>query len=289
MYKSALGLQEAPFGVTPDPKFVYLSARYRNALAGLTYGILGRKRFILLTGDVGTGKTTLIRTAIKHLPLSRTRVSLILNSTLTAQEVLEATLSSFGLTEIPPSKVERLTLLEGLLKADERHGRTGTLIIDEAHKLGYDALEEIRLLGNLDSLQIVLAGQNELIELLDREELRAFKQRISLRLSVEPLSPTEVVQYIAHRWATAGGKLPAPFDSEALERIAQESRGIPRVINTLCDNALMAAFLDNRKITTRKDVLDASAELHLPNPKKLREMIFGMNRSGEHAALTSGK
>src|ERR1700683_146656 len=109
MYKSALGLKEAPFGITPDPKFVYLSSRHRNALAGLTYGILARKRFILLTGDVGTGKTTLIRTAVKHLPLARTRVSLILNSTLTAQEVVEATLSSFGLTAIPSSKVERLS------------------------------------------------------------------------------------------------------------------------------------------------------------------------------------
>ncbi len=272
MYKSSFGLQEAPFAVTPDPRFIYLSTQHRNALAGLTYGILSRKRFILLSGDVGTGKTTLVKTALRHLTASQTRVSLITNSTLTAQEVLEGVLSSFGVTEIPASKVERLCLLEGVLEADKRQRRTSTLIIDEAHKLGYEALEEIRLLGNLDSLQIVLAGQNELVHLLENEKLRAFKQRISLRLTLEPLSPPEISQYVAHRWKTAGGELPAPFESQALDRLAQESQGLPRLINALCDNALMLAFQENRNVASGKDVLAASAELHLSIPKKRQEM-----------------
>jgi general secretion pathway protein A len=263
MYNSAFGLKEAPFGLTPEPRFVYLSAQHRNALAGLTYGILSRKKFILLSGDIGTGKTTLIRTALRHLPESLINMSLITNPTLTAREVLEAMLSEFGLTDIPPGKVERLCALEELLKADLRDGRTTTLIIDEAHKLEYDALEEIRLLGNFDSLQIVLAGQNELVDLLEHDQLRAFKQRISLRLTLDQLSPQDVGLYIAHRWKTAGGALPAPFDREAVERIAQESRGIPRLINTLCDIALMEAFQDNRNVATVEDIVEASADLHV--------------------------
>ncbi len=272
MYKSSFGLQEAPFAVTPDPRFIYLSTQHRNALAGLTYGILSRKRFILLSGDVGTGKTTLVKTALRHLTASQTRVSLITNSTLTAQEVVEGVLSAFGLTEVPASKVERLCLLEGVLEADKRQKRTSTLIIDEAHKLGYEALEEIRLLGNLDSLQIVLAGQNELVQLLENEKLRAFKQRISLRLTLEPLSPLEISQYVAHRWKTAGGQLPPPFDSQALERLAQESQGLPRLVNALCDNALMLAFQENRNVASAKDIQAAAAELHLSISKKRAEM-----------------
>jgi len=269
MYKSFFGLQEAPFAVTPDPKFIYLSAQHRNALAGLTYGILSHKRFILLTGEVGTGKTTLIKTAVRHTSASQTRVSLITNSTLTPMEVLEGVLSAFGLRKIPASKVERLCLLEGVLETDKQQRKTSTLIIDEAHKLGYDALEEVRLLGNLDSLQIVLAGQNELVDLLNREELRSFKQRISLRLTLEALSDPEILQYVAHRWKTAGGKLPPPFESQAMERLAQESQGIPRLINALCDNALLLAFQENRNIATGKDVLAAAAELHLNGARKM--------------------
>jgi general secretion pathway protein A len=312
MYKSWFGLRESPFGVTPDLRFVYLSRLHREALAGMTYGILSRKRFIILSGDVGTGKTTLVKTAVRHLPGSLTRVGLITNSTLTAREVLESTLWSFGLTEIPPSKVERLGLLEELLQTDVRQGRTSTLIVDEAHKLGYQALEEIRLLGNFDSLQIVLAGQSELVETLDRDELRAFKQRIALRLCQAPLSVPDVEQYVSYRWKTAGGKLPAPFDKQALLRIAHESRGIPRLINVLCDTALITAFQDRRYVATGKDILEASGELHLRTLAKAPEMavapvqepvrtdvpngragilgrVFRMTRSGDHTDLASSK
>src|SRR6266849_4035804 len=142
MYEQFFGLREAPFSVTHNPKCVYLSFRYRNALAGLTYAILSRKRFILLTGDVGTGKTTLITTALQFLPAERTQFSVIQNPTLTAAEVLEATLSAFGIKEIPRSKVQRLRVLEGLLESYDRQGKISTLIIDEAHKLRTEALEE---------------------------------------------------------------------------------------------------------------------------------------------------
>jgi general secretion pathway protein A len=267
MYNVSFGVQEAPFGLTPDPKFMYLSAQHRNALAGLTYGILSRKRFILLVGDVGTGKTTLVRTALKHMSSKRTNVGLITNPTLTPGEVLEAALMAFGQNDIPSGKVKRLRRLEELLEHDTQENRTSTLIIDEAHKLEYEALEEIRLLGNLDPLQIVLAGQNELVDLLDSEQGRAFKQRISLRLTLEPLSPAEVAQYVAHRWKIAGGRLPAPFESPALGRLAQESQGIPRLINTLADNALLIAFQENRRIATSHDIGEASVQLRVSTPE----------------------
>jgi general secretion pathway protein A len=268
MYNGSFGVQEAPFGLTPDPKFVYLSAPHRNALAGLTYGILSRKQFILLTGDVGTGKTTLVRTALRHLSPDRTNVALITNPTLTPGEVLESALMAFGQDDFPAGKVKRLRCLEELLQHDKQQNRTSTLIIDEAHKLEHEALEEIRLLGNLDPLQIVLAGQTELVHLLDNEEVRAFKQRISLRLKLEPLSPAEVAQYVAHRWKIAGGRLPAPFESQALDRLAQESQGIPRLINTLADNALMIAFQEDRRVATSHDIGEASVELRLSMPEK---------------------
>lgn len=263
MLEQAFGLREAPFSVTPDPKFVYLSPRHENALAGLTFAILSRKRFILFTGDVGTGKTTLITTALEHLPPRRTRFSVILNPTLSAAEILEATLHAFGIANISTSKVQRLAALEQLLKRDDEQGRISTLIIDEAHKLRSDALEEVRLLGNLVSLQIVLVGQNELVGVLNQPELRPLKQRIALRLSIEPLSSIEVGEYITHRWSKAGGRLPAPFSREAVNAIGRQSRGIPRLINTICDNALMLALQEQVSTVNVRHVVEAAAELGL--------------------------
>ncbi len=271
MYKQSFGLREAPFSVTPDPKFVFLSYRHRNALAGLTYAILSRKRFVVLTGDVGTGKTTLITTALRYLPAARARFSVILNPTLSAAETLEAILAAFGVTEIPASKVQRLSVLDCLLKSDQRQGKITTLIIDEAHKLRTEALEEIRLMGNLDSLQIVLVGQNELTDVLNREDLRPLRQRVAIRLALEPLSAAEVGQYISHRWSRAGGQLPSPFSNEAMQAITQRSRGIPRLINTICDNALLLALQEEVSIVSIKQILEASATLHLSDPTEAHD------------------
>ena len=266
MYEQFFGLREAPFSLEPDPNFVFLSLCHRNALEGLTRAILSRKRFILMTGDAGTGRTTLIATALKYLPPARTRVGIILNPTLSAAEILGASLSAFGLTGVPASKARGLLLLERLLEKDERQGRITTLIIDEAQKLRCDALEEIRLLGNLDSLQIVLVGQRELTEMLKHEDLRALRQRITLRLSIEPLTMLEVAPYVSHRWAKAGGQPPSPFSREALDTIAQRSRGIPRLINTVCDNALMLAFQEQVEVVSIKHINEASATLDLSSP-----------------------
>jgi general secretion pathway protein A len=264
--EQSFGLREAPFSVTPDAKFVYLSPRHTKALAGLTFAILSRKRFILLTGDVGTGKTTLVTTALEYLPAQRTQFSVILNPTLSAAELLEAALSAFQVTGIPVSKVRRLSMLAHLLERNDQQGKVSTLIIDEAHKMKSDALEEIRLLGNLPSLQIVLVGQNELIELLNREDLRALKQRIALRLSIEPLSAAEVGHYISYRWTKAGGTA-APFSGEAVALIARQSRGIPRLINTICDNAMTQARQEQATAISVRHIFEASKSLDLVDPR----------------------
>lgn len=246
MYNQFFGLQRAPFKLTPDPEFLYLTAQHREALAGITYAIVARKGFVVLTGDAGTGKTTLLTRMLGHLPVSRIQSSVIVNPTLTPPEFLESTLIDFGVREIPASKPQRIAALQSFLWEGQRAGKISALIVDEAHKLSLEVLEEIRLLGNFESadeklLQIVLVGQSELDDLLDGEPLRQFKQRISLRMALEPLPAEEVQQYIEHRWRKAGGD-GARFSKEAVASIAAASQGIPRVINVICDNALMEAF-----------------------------------------------
>ena len=174
-----------------------MTAQHREALAGLTYAILARKGFVVLTGNAGTGKTTLLTRILEHLPANRIQFSVIVNPSLTPAEFLEATLMDFGFADIPQSKAQRIALLQGFLWKGNREGKITAMIVDEAHKLSLEVLEEIRLLGNFESaneklLQIVLVGQSELDGLLNRESLRQFKQRISLRLAIAPLTREEV-------------------------------------------------------------------------------------------------
>lgn len=267
MYHEFFGLEKAPFNLTPDPEFLYLTAQHREALAGVTYAILARKGFVLLTGDAGTGKTTLLTRILGHLPVSRIQSSVIVNPTLTAAEFLESTLLDFGFTEIPASKPQRIAALQSFLWKGAKEGKISTLIIDEAHKLSTEVLEEVRLLGNFESpdeklLQIVLVGQSELDDLLSREQLRQIKQRIALRLTIEALRAEDVARYIGHRWAKAGGKQ-APFTSDALGRIAEASQGIPRVMNVICDNALMEAFAERSTQVEARHVLGVCRDLRL--------------------------
>jgi general secretion pathway protein A len=270
MYNESFGLQRSPFNLTPDPEFLYLTAQHREALAGLTYAILARKGFVVLTGNAGTGKTTLLTRILEHLPVSRIQSSVIVNPTLTPSEFLEATLLDFGLTDIPSSKAQRIGMLQSFLWTGHREGKVTALIVDEAHKLSLELLEEIRLLGNFESaneklLQIVLIGQSELDELLNRENLRQFKQRISMRLVIEPLAGTEIAQYIRYRWIKAGGSEP-PFSADAITGIGEASQGIPRVINVLCDNALLRAFGEASATVESRHVLAICRELQFAAP-----------------------
>jgi general secretion pathway protein A len=270
MYNEFYGLQKSPFCLTPDPEFLYLTAKHREALAGLTYAILARRGFVVLTGDAGTGKTTLLTKILEHLPDSRIQSSVIVNPTLTPSEFLEATLMDFGFQKIPESKAQRIAMLQKFLWAGHREGKIGALIVDEAHKLSMEVIEEIRLLGNFESaneklLQIVLVGQSELDDLLNQESLRQFKQRISMRLTIEPLAEPEIGQYIQHRWLKAGGG-EAPFAADAIALIGRASQGVPRVVNVLCDNALMLAFGEQASTVEQQHVLAVCRELQFAAP-----------------------
>lgn len=267
MYERHFGLSEKPFLMSADPNFLFLTPFHREALTGLIYAIVRRKGFAVLTGDAGTGKTTVLNATLLSIPASTVKVAYIQFPTLTASEFLELVLLKFGVLEVPPSKAQRLVRLENILARDNTEGRTAVLIVDEAHKLSPDVLEEVRLLTNFEAsdgklVQIVLAAQNELDFLLKQENMRQLKQRIGYRFSTRPLSLSEVRQYIVHRWNKAGGKQ-LPFADEAIQQIGFYSGGIPRLINILCDNTLVTAFAEGTAMIQKKDVIGAAKDLDL--------------------------
>lgn len=268
MYTEFYGLAKKPFNMTPDPAFLFLTAQHREALAGLTYAILERKGFLVLSGMAGLGKTTLLAWVLEKLPCEHVQSSVILNPLLTKEEFLELAMLDFGLTDMPASKAQRLWMLQKFLLRGRKEGKINVLIVDEAHKLSTELLEEIRLLGNLEYgdeklIQILLIGQSELDEVMNRPELWQLKQRISVRLAIKPLSVDEVEKYILHRWTIAGGKSPLPFIPEAIANIRKFSKGIPRLINSLCDNALTLAFADEARAVSAAHVETAATDLQI--------------------------
>jgi general secretion pathway protein A len=269
MYNSFFGVTKNPFNLTPDPDFLYLTSQHREALAGLSYAILARKGFVVLTGTAGTGKTTLLTRIMWHLA-PRVQCSVILNPTLSPAEFLEAAMLDFGLQDIPASKAQRLSKLQDFLWKSHDAGQVSALIVDEAHNLDSRVLEEIRLLGNFESasdkfLQIALVGQSELDDLLDNADLWQLKQRIARRMTITPLLADDVGPYIQHRWGIAGGK-EAPFSAEAVACIGQATHGIPRLINVTCDNALIEAYADESSRVESRHVTVACRDLRLSAP-----------------------
>jgi general secretion pathway protein A len=267
MYSRAFGLTQNPFSLTPDPAFLFLTEQHREALAGLTYALLQRKGIAVMTGDAGTGKTTLLSRILGFLPASRLQFALIVNPTLTPAEFLELALLDFGVTEVPESKAQRIWVLQNLILRGHREGKVSALIVDEAHKLSQEVLEEIRLLGNFEEadqklLQVLLIGQNELDEILNQDDLRQLKQRIAVRLALTPLASAEITEYIRHRWLRAGGAA-HPFSPEAVEDIGSISHGIPRVINLVCHTALIGAFAERSSRVEYRHVRDAAKNLDL--------------------------
>jgi general secretion pathway protein A len=278
MYQQFFGLERHPFSMTPDPAVLFLTEQHREALAGLTYAILGRKGFVVLTGDAGTGKTTLLTRVLQYLPAQRIRSSVILNSTLSPAEFLEMAMLDFGIADIPQSKAQRIFKLQQFLLSGYAAGQISALVVDEAHKLSPEVLEEIRLLGNFENardklIQILLVGQNELTDVLNRDDLRQFKQRVAVRLRLEALSKEDVAQYIQHRWSKAGGSRPSPFPPDVVDRIDELARGIPRTINVICDNVLMLAFAKSQATVTLEHLEEAARDLDLTEPKPQPKVV----------------
>jgi general secretion pathway protein A len=268
MYTEFYGLTKKPFNMTPDPAFLFQTEQHREALAGLSYAILDRKGFLVLSGTAGTGKTTLLAWVLQKLPCDRVQSSVILNPTLTPSEFLELAMLDFDIPNVPESKAQRLWKLQKFLLKGKQEGKINVLIIDEAHKLSPEVLEEVRLLGNFEYgdeklLQVLLLGQRELDDVLNRPSLWQLKQRISVRLSLDALSATEVERYIHHRWCVAGGKRLAPFSPGAIAGVTKYSQGIPRLINSICDNALMLAFAEEAASVTAEHIESVATDLQL--------------------------
>jgi len=270
MYLRYFGLNEAPFSITPDPAFVFLSPRHRDALAHLMYGIGkgGSGGFVQLTGEVGTGKTTLCRCLLEQIP-EGTQIALLLNPLVTPRELLAAVSEELGIDVAESIDSTRL-LVDGLnqyLLAAHERGERVVVVIDEAQNLSAEALEQVRLLTNLETskeklLQIVLLGQPELRELLQRRTLRQLAQRITARYHLSPLGPKETHLYVRHRMQVAGAQR-NPFRRNAMNALYQRSQGIPRLINIIADRSLIAAFAKERMDVTAAMVHEAANEVQL--------------------------
>jgi general secretion pathway protein A len=261
MYLNFYGLAEKPFNATPDPRFLYISAAHRDALAQLRYGVEERKGFIVLTGRVGTGKTTLLQVLRQRLN-PQTAISFVTHSTLPFDGILEYILDDLGIAKGEQTRAQRLMNLNRFLVDHERTGQTAVLVLDEAQNLTPTTLEEIRLLSNFETpssklLQIVLVGQPELKAKLDVPELHQLKERIALRCQIAPLALDEAREYIRTRLRIAGARDLGIFSDDALGKIMEYSGGIPRRINILCDHCLLFGYADQLRHVDKRVVEQA--------------------------------
>jgi len=247
VYQEFYGLTDAPFDITPNPRFLFYSAKHREAFNHLLYGIRERKGFVQLTGEVGAGKTTLCRAALEQLDQHYT-TALILNPIMSAEELMRAIGFEYGLPVSGLDKLTTLAVINNFLLHQVEQGKDTVLIIDEAQDLTDELLEQVRLLSNLETdnrklLQIVLMGQPELRDRLNNPKLRQLRQRITVRFHLPPLSPDEMGKYVRHRLKTSGANGLPYFTKPALWRVQRYSGGIPRLINAVCDKALLAGFV----------------------------------------------
>jgi len=263
MYKEFYGLRANPFNVNPDPRYLFLTRHTEEALACLTYGIQSRKGFVLLTGEVGTGKTTLINKLLEWLRLQQVATAFIFNSRLNVPQFLDYMMADFGIPCDSRAKSQVLLKLYNWLLDRYRAGETAVLIVDEAQNLSDEVLEEIRMLTNLETfteklLQIVLVGQPELEQKLKQPQLRQLRQRLTLRAKTHPLTLDETKAYVQQRLRIAGSNGQQIFTPESLVSVHRYSAGIPRVINLLCEHCLVSAFVDQQKVI-EPGVVDAVA------------------------------
>lgn len=260
VYRVFFGFKDDPFSLSPDPVFLYRSEQHEEALSNLIYGVQARKGFIVLTGEVGTGKTTMLECLRDYLGQQHVEFAFVFNSRITGAEFLEMVAWDFDLKCDRKSKPEILAALNDMLVSQAEKGSTAVLIVDEAHNLEWEVLEEIRLLGNLENrrgklLQIILAGQPEFDRKLDAPNLRNLKQRIVLRYNLSPFNERDTASYVDSRFATAGVPDQTVISPQLVTEIHRRSQGIPRLINAICDNLLLTAFADASKTAT-PDMLD---------------------------------
>ncbi len=266
MYCDYYGFSEKPFTITPNPRFIFLSKNHKEVFAHLLYGIRSHCGFIEITGEIGTGKTTSLRTLLNQLDSDSYRLAFIFNPSLSAQELLRGINREFGIAAGGATTDELLTVLNAFLLRENAAGRTVVLVIDEAQNLEAGVLEQIRLLSNLETendklIQIILVGQPELGSLLEQRSLRQLSQRITVRYHLRPMDFEDTREYIKHRLAVAGCRHPDLFSAAAVKKVFRQSRGYPRVINVLCDRALLVGYTDNSRQITPAMVATAIAEL----------------------------
>jgi len=255
MYTRFFGLKQQPFSLAPDPRYLYMSKRHREALAHLLYGVGGGGGFVLLSGEIGAGKTTVCRCFLEQIP-KRCNVAYIFNPKLTVMELLKTICDEFHIPSAPaeasnPTVKTYVDALNDFLLQTHAVGQNNVLIIDEAQMLSAEVLEQLRLLTNLETnerklLQIVLIGQPELRTMLERPELEQLAQRVIARFHLNALSAKETEHYIRHRLSVAGMTRAMPFDHQALQRIHELTRGVPRRINLLCDRVMLGAYAHSR-------------------------------------------
>jgi type II secretory pathway predicted ATPase ExeA len=289
------GLREAPFNPAPNPRFLHLTPAHQEALAQLLYGVQQRKGFILLTGEVGTGKTTLLKALVERLNES-TAVAFVTNPMIGFDGIIEYVLEDLGIGKPGDSSLaQRLFALQNFLIERRRAGQNTVLILDEAQDLDAPTLEQIRLLSNFETttekvLQILLVGQPELRVKLDLPQLRQLKQRIGLRCSIPPLTPDQVRDYIATRLRIAGARNITLFSEDAIVRIARYSRGIPRLVNTICDHCLLFAYADQvRRVTgdTVKETIRYLEDGERPR-RRARGAFYGQHMTPLRWSLVAG-
>src|ERR1700722_3874742 len=280
MYNTFYKLQKSPFGTSPDPKFLYMMPHTREALACLEYGISARKGFTVLTGEVGTGKTTLLRRALSSFNGRRGRAAFVLNPRLDVLDFLEFVLTDFGIVPVNRTKSAMLMQLNRWLIKRFRMEETCVVVVDEAQNLSWDLLEEIRLLTNLETsseklLQIVLSGQPELEEKLRHPSVRQLRQRVSLWCRTQALTERQTHAYVAERLRIAGATWPL-FSIEALDLVHRYSRGIPRIINLLCEHSLIVGYVEQIQQITPSMLEGGAAELELEvQPFMLSSAVIG--------------
>lgn len=269
MYESFFNLRVKPFELVPDPAFIFLSRSHKKAITYLDYGIRERAGFILLTGDVGSGKTTLIRNLLAHHG-EKIVLALVINTSVTSDQLLAMINDDFGLATTGKDKISLLRDLNEFLVQQYVEGRQPVLIIDEAQNLAPELLEEVRMLSNLETtssklLQIVLSGQPELRTILSLPELLQLRQRISINCNLSPLTRVETEQYIRHRLEVAGNAEAVQFETESLDLIYRYSRGIPRLINIICDFLLLSAFAEETRTITRGMTMEVIGDMDFEN------------------------